>query len=146
MKEALPSVLAAYVPGYEFEHQGERVVRGQRLMQAASDLFLGWTDNADGQNRHYYVRQLRDRKLSADVGAMTPEQLVEYGMVCGWTLARAHAKTADSPRIAGYLGEDGEFDEAMVAFARAYGAQNESDYEAFKKAVNTGRLFAIPGV
>ncbi|MTV59104.1 DUF2252 domain-containing protein, partial [Streptococcus pneumoniae] len=88
MKEATTSVLEPFVPGFAYEHQGERVVHGQRLMQAASDLFLGWTDNADGQNRHYYMRQLRDRKLSADVGAMTPEQLVEYGMVCGWALAR----------------------------------------------------------
>jgi uncharacterized protein (DUF2252 family) len=146
MKEATTSVLAPYVPGFAFDHQGERVVRGQRLMQAASDLFLGWTDNADGQNRHYYVRQLRDRKLSADVGAMTAEQLVEYGMVCGWTLARAHAKTADTPRIAGYLGDDDEFDEAMVAFALAYADQNDADYELFRRAVNTGRLFAIPGI
>jgi len=146
MKEATNSVLEPFVPGFAYEHQGERVAHGQRLMQAASDLFLGWTDNADGQNRHYYMRQLRDRKLSADVGAMSPERLVEYGMVCGWALARAHAKTADSPRIAGYLGDDDEFDEAMVEFALAYAEQNEADYAAFKRAVNTGRLFAIPGV
>src|SRR5262249_45322678 len=100
----------------------------------------------DGQNRHYYVRQLRDMKLSADVGALTPDQLVEYGMVCGWSLARAHAKTGDSPQIAGYLGDDDAFDEAMTAFALAYAEQNEQDYQAFKKAVNTGRLFAIPGI
>ena len=92
------------------------------------------------------MRQLRDMKLSADVGAMTPEQLVEYGMVCGWTLARAHAKTGDSPQIAGYLGEDTDFDEAMVSFAEAYADQNAADYAAFKTAVNTGRLFAIPGI
>jgi uncharacterized protein (DUF2252 family) len=146
LKEAMPSVLAPYVPGFTFEHQGERVVHGQRLMQAASDVFLGWTDNADGQNRHYYVRQLRDMKLSADVGSMTPTQLVEYGMVCGWTLARAHAKTGDSPQIAGYLGDDDEFDKAMVEFAVAYADQNEADYSAFTRAVNTGRLFAIPGI
>jgi len=145
LKEAMPSVLAPYVPGYTFEHQGERVVRGQRLMQAASDLFLGWTDNADGQNRHYYVRQLRDMKLSADVGAMTPEQLVEYGMVCGWTLARAHAKTGDSPQIAGYFGDDDEFDEAMVAFAEAYADQNEADYAAFTQAIKSGRIRAASG-
>jgi NAD(P)H-dependent flavin oxidoreductase YrpB (nitropropane dioxygenase family) len=77
---------------------------------------------------------------------MTAEQLVEYGMVCGWTLARAHAKTGDSPQIAGYLGDDAEFDEAMVAFAEAYADQNAADYEEFKRAVNTGRLFAIPGI
>ncbi len=146
MKEATASVLEPYVPGFSYEHQGRRVVHGQRLMQAASDLFLGWTENADGADRHYYMRQLRDRKLSADVGAMTQEQLVEYGMVCGWALARAHAKTADTSRIVGYLGEDDEFDEAMVAFSLAYAEQNEADYAAFTRAVNTGRLFAIPGV
>ena len=146
MKEAMESVLAPYVPGYAYEHQGQRVVEGQRLMQAASDVFLGWTDNADGMNRHYYVRQLRDMKLSADVSTMTPTQLSEYGNLCGWTLARAHAKTGDSSQISGYIGDDHEFDEAMARFATAYADQNEADYLDFKKAVNTGRLFAIPGI
>lgn len=146
VKEAMESVLAPHVPGFPCEHQGQRVVQGQRLMQAASDVFLGWTDNADGANRHYYVRQLRDMKLSADVSIMTPTQLSEYGSLCGWTLARAHAKTGDSPQISGYMGDGPEFDDAMAQFATAYADQNEVDYLAFKKAVNTGRLFAIPGI
>ena len=146
VKEAMESVLAPHVPGFPYDHQGQRVVHGQRLMQAASDVFLGWTDNADGANRHYYVRQLRDMKMSADVSVMTPTHLSEYGSLCGWTLARAHAKTGDSPQISGYMGDGHEFDEAMAQFATAYADQNEADYRDFKKAVNTGRLFAIPGI
>ncbi|AKL73408.1 hypothetical protein IMCC26256_111122 [Actinobacteria bacterium IMCC26256] len=146
IKEAIPSVLAPYVTGHEFKHEGERVVHGQRLMQAASDMFLGWTENVLGNDKHYFVRQLRDMKLSADIALMSRVQLEAYGMACGWTLARAHAKTGDSTQITGYIAGDPKFDDAMVSFATAYADQNEKDYAEFAAAIADGRLAAIPGV
>ncbi len=146
IKESIPSVLSPYVAGHEFKHEGERVVHGQRLMQAASDLFLGWTENVLGEDKHYFVRQLRDMKLSADVSLMSRVQLEAYGMACGWTLARAHAKTGDSTQITGYIGGGTKFDDAMVSFATSYADQNEKDYAEFAAAIEDGRLAAIPGV
>ncbi|MSW05235.1 MAG: DUF2252 domain-containing protein, partial [Actinobacteria bacterium] len=146
IKEAIPSVLAPHVTGHEFKHEGERVVHGQRLMQAASDMFLGWTENVLGNDKHYFVRQLRDMKLSADIALMSRVQLEAYGMACGWTLARAHAKTGDSTQITGYIAGDTKFDDAMVSFATSYADQNEKDYAEFAAAIADGRLAAIPGV
>lgn len=135
-KEAQPSILADYCGHSRIRNQGERVVSGQRLMQAASDIFLGWTRNlgADGVNRDYYVRQLRDWKLSFPVERMRPEGLTIYAYVCGWTLARAHARSGDRVAIGSYLGRSDTFDRAIAEFAEAYADQTEHDYAAFRHA------------
>jgi hypothetical protein len=139
LKEARASVYERYVHSSPFSDHGERVVAGQRLMQATSDVFLGWARAGDG--RTYYVRQLRDLKTSADVDHMRSGELNRYGVLCGWALARAHAKAGGEPAmIAGYLGRTGVFDEALVAFARDYAGQNERDYEALLAAVKSGRV------
>jgi uncharacterized protein (DUF2252 family) len=139
LKEARASVYERYVRPSPFADHGERVVAGQRLMQATSDVFLGWARASDG--RTYYVRQLRDLKTSADVDHMRPGELNRYGVLCGWALARAHAKAGGEPaKISGYLGRTGVFDEALVAFARDYAGQNERDYEALLAAVKSGRV------
>lgn len=144
MKEARPSVLAPYAGASPYRHQGERVVQGQRLMQAASDLFLGWYT---GLNRkHYYVRQLRDMKGSADVASMTPEALVAYARLCGGTLARAHARSGDACMIAGYLGSGTQFDEAMASFAADYAVQNAADHAELEQAIEDQRITAVTGV
>jgi uncharacterized protein (DUF2252 family) len=149
LKEAQESVLAPFAGPSEYKHQGERVVRGQRLTQAASDPFLGWTRGipADRQApRDYYVRQLRDMKGSMDVPVMDEEQLVYYGRLCGWALARAHARTGRATLISGYLGSAETFDHAVAEFAVAYAAQNERDYQLLVNAVASGRVHAMTGV
>src|SRR5690349_11731147 len=147
-KQAQPSVLAAYAGASEYDHQGERVVAGQRLMQAASDIFLGWQRTADpgGAHTDYYVRQLRDWKYSAPIERMGPQQLSDYGELCAWTLARAHARTGDRFAIAAYLGGSGKFDQAVAGFAARYAEQTERDHAALAEAVAAGRAEAETGV
>ena len=144
LKEATSSVLESHLPKSRYRKPGQRVVHGQRLMQATSDIFLGWTTGVD-VTRSYYWRQLRDMKGSADVEAMTPADMSTYAALCGWTLARAHARSGDPVAIAAYLGTDDEFDLAITDFAKRYARQNEQDYQEFAKAVRTGRLDAAPG-
>jgi uncharacterized protein (DUF2252 family) len=143
-KEAEASVLEPYVGVSEYSNHGQRVVEGQRLMQAASDIFLGWLPavGTDEVLRDFYVRQLWDGKLSVDVEAMGPPQLRAYGRLCGWTLARAHARTGDRIAIASYLGSASTFDRAIVEFSRTYADQNEEDYRALVAAVKSGHLKA----
>ncbi|MFN7147907.1 MAG: DUF2252 domain-containing protein [Microthrixaceae bacterium] len=144
VKEAEHSVLAPYAGDSTYEHQGQRVVAGQRLMQAASDLFLGWTDGPFGN--HYYIRQLRDMKGSVDIDGLSPEGLQRYGELCGRVLGRAHARAADPSAIAGYLGKATRFDEAMGQFAIAYADQTERDHARFLEAIDEGRITAEAGV
>lgn len=141
-KEADTSVLAEHVGASRYRNQGERVVSGQRLMQASSDIFLGWqrVDGIDGKQRDFYVRQLRDWKGIAMPERMSPRQLATFGDVCGMTLARAHARSGDRVAIAAYLGSGEAFDRALVAFAEAYADQNERDHQALVDAVRAGRL------
>jgi len=146
IKEANASVLAPYAGASEYEHQGERVVQGQRLMQAASDVFLGWVTGTGERAREFHVRQLRDMKGSATVEAMSPKRLRLYGELCGATLARAHARTGDAARITGYIGDDDTFDRALGRFAVAYADQNDADYAAFTKAADDGRIAVERGV
>ena len=131
LKEAQASVLEAYLPQSPFDNHGQRVVNGQRLMQAASDIFLGW-DRFDG--RDYYVRQLRDMKGGIDLATIDGGELVDYAQRCGWALARAHSRSGDGAGIAAYLGGGDVFAEAMVGFANAYSRQVERDYEAYEKS------------
>jgi uncharacterized protein (DUF2252 family) len=152
VKEAQRSVLADHVKDSGFRvhlrNEGERVVTGQRLMQASSDIFLGWqtAEGIDGQTRDFYVRQLRDWKGSAVVEEMDPVGMTAYGRLCGWTLARAHARAGDRFAIAGYLGAEPAFDNALVEFAEKYADQNERDLAAVTKAVKKGRLEAQTGI
>jgi uncharacterized protein (DUF2252 family) len=145
-KEAQSSVLEPYTGASQFKQQGRRVVEGQRLMQAASDIFLGWVtaEGPDGKDRDFYVRQLWDGKGSAVVERMTPETMALYAKLCGWTLARAHARSGDRIAIAAYLGKGDVFDRAIGDFADAYADQNERDYKEFANAVEGGRLQAEP--
>ena len=145
IKEATASVLEASLPRSRYRQHGERVVQGQRMMQAASDIFLGWTKGVD-VNRHFYWRQLRDMKGSALVELMAPVTLVYYAQMCGWTLARAHARSGDPVAMAGYLGRDDAFDRSVTDFSERYADRNEQDYEEFVKAVRSGRLQAVEGV
>jgi uncharacterized protein (DUF2252 family) len=145
VKEATTSVLEHHLAKSSFEQPGERVVQGQRMMQATSDLFLGWTKGAEA-DRFLYWRQLRDMKGSAVVEAMTPLALKFYAGICGWTLARAHARSGDAVALAAYLGAGNNFDLSIGDFAQRYADQNERDYEAFSEAVRSGRLPAIEGV
>ncbi len=136
MKEAGPSVLSDFAGRSRFDNQGQRVVEGQRLMQAASDIFLGWhrlNPAPDGVVRDFYVRQLRDWKFSLDTAAMAPSGLSDYGEVCAWTLARAHARSGDRIAIAAYLGNSDSFDRAIAAFAASYADQNERDSQRWTK-------------
>jgi uncharacterized protein (DUF2252 family) len=149
LKEAQESVLAPFAGPSEFKHQGERVVRGERLMQAAVDPFLGWTSGLrvdGGEPKQYYVRQLRDMKGAMDVPAMDPTQLTYYAGLCGWTLARAHARTGRAAVISGYLGSSDRFDRAIEEFAAAYADQNERDYQSLLNAIECRRLPAIEGL
>ena len=141
LKEAGASVLEPYLGASRFAHPGQRVVEGQRLMQAASDIMLGWFKNhdIDGVERTFYIRQLWDGKGSAIVEVMQPNAMTAYAEVCGWALAHAHARSGDAVAIAAYLGSGDPFDRALAAFAEAYADQNERDYAAFKDAVDTGR-------
>jgi uncharacterized protein (DUF2252 family) len=145
VKEAEASVLEGFTGKSKFRQHGRRVVEGQRLMQAASDIFLGWLSGTDpdGVTRDFYVRQLWDGKGSAEVEKMTPATMGIYGRLCGWTLARAHARSGDRIAIASYLGKGEQFDRAMTDFAEAYAAQNESDFKEFEAAVEEGRLKAV---
>jgi uncharacterized protein (DUF2252 family) len=142
IKEAQRSVLEPYAAPCEFDHQGERVVEGQRLMQAASDFLLGWVRAAelDGESRDYYVRQLWDEKGSAQVERMDPRAMTAYAEICGTTLARAHARGGDRIAIAAYLGKGTAFDEAIAEFAEAYADQNERDHAALRDAASQGRI------
>jgi hypothetical protein len=134
-------VLERYTVPSPMGNHGERVVAGQRLMQASSDIFLGWGRLSWGEgDRDCYVRQLRDWKGTADVAGMTPAGLELWGQMCGWTLARAHARSGDRVAIASYLGKSDAFDRAIGEFATAYADLNERDYRAFEHAVSTGRL------
>jgi uncharacterized protein (DUF2252 family) len=149
MKEAEASVLEEFLGPSEFENHGERVVTGQRLMQASSDIFLGWLhieEGLDGQARDFYGRQLKDWKGSAEIEQMVPKGLAQYGRLCGWTLARAHARSGDRIAIAAYLGKSSTFDRALVEFSHAYGEQNERDYQALVAAVKSGRITAETGL
>ncbi|MEV6245310.1 DUF2252 domain-containing protein [Streptomyces sp. NPDC051742] len=141
-KEADTSVLAAHVGASQYRNQGERVVSGQRLMQATSDIFLGWerVDGIDGRQRDFYVRQLRDWKGIAMPETMNPRRMTAFGELCGVTLARAHARSGDRIAIAAYLGGGDAFDRALATFAEAYADQNERDHRALKDAVRAGRL------
>jgi uncharacterized protein (DUF2252 family) len=145
VKEATTSVLEGPLPKSRYKQHGERVVYGQRMMQAASDIYLGWTKGVDA-NRHYYWRQLRDMKGSAEVESMVPVGLSFYAGICGWTLARAHARSGDPVAIAAYLGEDDQFDRSISDFSQRYADQNEQDYQAFAEAIRSGRLQALAGV
>jgi uncharacterized protein (DUF2252 family) len=145
IKEATASVLEPYVRRSRYRQHGERVVQGQRMIQAASDIYLGWTIGLDVQ-RHFYWRQLRDMKGSALVEGMVPLGLTFYARMCGWTLARAHARSGDPVAIAEYLGQTDAFDKSITDFSERYADQNERDYEAFVNAVKSGRLEAAEGV
>ena len=145
VKEATASVLEAYLPKSRFRRHGERVVQGQRMMQAASDIFLGWTKGRD-VTRNFYWRQLRDMKGSALVELMAPVSLTFYGRICGWTLARAHARSGDPVALTEYLGTVDAFDRSVIDFCERYADQNEKDYEQFTGAVRSGRLEAVEGV
>ncbi|HEY6310903.1 MAG TPA: DUF2252 domain-containing protein [Streptosporangiaceae bacterium] len=147
VKEAEASVLSRFVGASKHANQGQRVVAGQRLMQAASDIFLGWQRTEaglDGRQRDFYVRQLRDWKFSVDIEAMIPRGMRLYGELCGWTLARAHARSGDRIAIAAYLGGSDVFDRAITEFAAAYADQNERDHKSLVAAVASGRIAAEP--
>jgi len=137
VKEARRSVLESPHGRSRYVHQGLRVVEGQRLMQGASDIFLGW---ARTKNHDYYLRQFRDMKVSAEIETFRPATLVGYATLCGWALARAHAKAGDAAMIAGYLGSTDQFDSALAKYSEAYADQAERDFATFKAAIRTGRL------
>jgi hypothetical protein len=143
-KEAQASVLEPYAGASRYGNHGQRVVEGQRLMQAAGDIFLGWLPavGLDDVPRDFYVRQLWDGKLSVEIETMGHGLLRGYGALCGWTLARAHARSGDRIAIGSYLGAGGVFDQAIVEFSEAYADQNERDYEALVEAVKSGRVQA----
>jgi hypothetical protein len=144
-KEAQPSVLAEYAGRSQYTNQGERVVAGQHLMQAQSDIFLGWArvpNPLDGLDRDFYVRQLRDWKFSVPIEMMLPVGMTIYARLCGWTLARAHARSGDRVALAAYLGGSAKFDQAIADFAETYADQNEGDYAAFQTAVKDGKAEA----
>jgi uncharacterized protein (DUF2252 family) len=149
IKEAQPSVLERFLGKSPYTNCGQRVVAGQRLMQATSDIFLGWQHLAaglDGQARDFYVRQLKDWKASFAIEAAFPKGAADYGKTCGWTLARAHARSGDRVAIASYLGTSNAFDQALATFAETYADQNERDYHALQDAVENGRLTAQTGL
>ncbi len=149
VKEAEASVLSRFVGASKFKNQGQRVVAGQRLMQASSDIFLGWQHveaGLDDKPRDFYVRQLRDWKFSLEIETLVPEGMRMYGQLCGWTLARAHARSGDRVAIGAYLGNSDVFDRAVTEFAAAYADQNERDHQALVDAVKSGRITAEPGV
>lgn len=145
IKEATASVLEEHLPKGHRQQPGERVVHGQRMMQAASDIFLGWVKGIQA-DRFFYVRQLRDMKASAVVETMSPTSLSAYAGVCGWTLARAHARSGDPVAIAEYLGETDAFDQAVTDFSVRYAKQNDRDFQEFTSAITSGRLEAVQGV
>ena len=142
VKEAMASVLEDHLPASEFDNAGERVVTGQRLMQASTDVFLGWSQSQ--RDHQYYWRQFHDMKGSADIAAMNPDQLMQYGAVCGWTLAHAHARSGDAVTISSYLGKGRVMDKAIARFAVSYADQCEHDFTAFRQAIHDGRISAEP--
>jgi len=149
VKEAQPSVLAAYAGPSKYDNQGQRVVEGQWLIQPVSDIFLGWQRSErarDGKTHDFYIRQLRDWKFSLDIEAMRPSGMRVYGELCAWTLARSHARSGDSVAIAAYLGSADVFDEAIAQFASSYADQTERDHQALAKAAATGRVIAQRGL
>jgi uncharacterized protein (DUF2252 family) len=148
VKEAGPSVLEPFAGASRFRHHGHRVVSGQRLTQAAGDVLLGWltAEGVDGQKRDFYVRQLWDGKGSAEIESMGPQTMAGYAGLCGWSLARAHARTGDRLEIAAYLGKSDAFDRAIAEFSEAYADQNEADYRALLDAQRDGRLTVESGV
>ena len=143
-KEAQGSVLEPFLGKSRYRNHGQRVVEGQRLMQSASDIMLGWlrSDGVDGVSRDFYIRQLWDGKGSAVIEAMKPSAMTAYAGLCGWTLARAHARSGDAAAIANYLGTSDKFDRAMATFAETYADQNERDYATLKAAVDSNRVVA----
>jgi uncharacterized protein (DUF2252 family) len=143
-KEARRSVLEPFAGASEFSHHGRRIVVGQRLMQSASDMFLGWTTSpADGG--HYYIRQLRDMKYSPPLDKLSEKSLIRYAAICGWVLARAHTKGGDAAMISGYLGKGDAFGKALAQFALAYGEQTVRDHASLAQAVDSRRLQAVLG-
>jgi uncharacterized protein (DUF2252 family) len=148
IKEAQASVLEQVAGASNYEYHGQRVVVGQQLMQASSDIFLGWlrVDPGTDKQRDYYGRQLKDWKGSAEIEQMDPGSLAVYGQMCAWTLARAHARSGDRVAIAAYLGRNDSFDKAILTFSEAYAEQNQRDYDALDAAVKSGRLVAEVGV
>lgn len=138
IKEAGPSVLEAHLGRSTFPNHGQRVVVGQHLMQAASDIFLGWTQGRE--KRHFYLRQLRDMKIKPVVELFRPIGLLDYAHLCGWTLARAHARSGDPAMMAGYMGKSETFDKALAAFGKSYADQTERDHAGFKNAIRQGRI------
>ena len=149
VKEAERSVLSEFAGPSQYDNHGQRVVIGQRFTQAASDVFLGWVrveEGIDGRPHDYYTRQLRDWKLSAEIQGMPPDWMRRYAGFCGWTLARAHARTGDRCAIAGYLGSSDVFDEAVAEFAASYADQNERDYAELAEAAKSGRITVQAGL
>jgi uncharacterized protein (DUF2252 family) len=149
LKEAEESVLEEHVGRSVYKNHGQRVVVGQRMMQAASDIFLGWIHikaGLDGVARDFYGRQLKDWKGSAEIEQMVPSGMAAYGRLCGWTLARAHARSGDRVAIASYLGAGNVFDRAILDFSKAYADQNDADYAALSEAVKSGRIVAQTGL
>jgi uncharacterized protein (DUF2252 family) len=149
MKEAEESVLEEHLGKSQYKNHGQRVVVGQRLMQATSDIFLGWIhvkEGMDGVARDFYGRQLKDWKGSAEIEQMVPSGMAAYGRVCGWTLARAHARSGDRVAVASYLGGSNAFDRAILDFSKAYADQNNADYAALAEAVKSGRIVAQTGL
>jgi uncharacterized protein (DUF2252 family) len=147
-KEAESSVLERFTKKSTYANHGARVVAGQRLMQASSDILLGWqrTDGIDGVTRDYYIRQLQDWKGSVDTDHAIPQGMKAYGELCGHTLARAHARSGDRIAMASYLGSSTAFEKALARFAEAYADQNERDYDVFATACRSGRLHAEEGI
>jgi len=149
VKEAQASVLEEFTEKSGYASHGERVVAGQHVMQASSDIFLGWRrleQTPEGDGRDFYVRQLKDWKGSAEIESMQPDGMIAYGELCGWTLARAHARSGDRVALAAYLGKSEVFDRAMTQFAESYADQNEADYRALADAIKTGRIQAQMGL
>jgi uncharacterized protein (DUF2252 family) len=139
-KEASASVLEPYAGKSRYTNQGQRVVTGQRMLQSASDVLLGWT--SDDKGHDFYFRQLRDMRMKIDIQEMSKQDWFEYVKLCGWVLARAHARTGDPAMITGYLGKTEAFDKAIAMFAIAYADQTERDYTSFLKAIRAGRMRA----
>ena len=142
-KEGSPSVLEKYAGASEYRNHGERIVNGQRLMQTVSDIFLGWTKSRKGID--FYVRQLRDMKASANIENFTPKILSEYALLCGWALAKSHAKAGMAPEITGYIGQSDVFANAVGDFAVLYANQTESDFNLLKAAEKENRISVIHG-
>jgi uncharacterized protein (DUF2252 family) len=143
-KEARQSVLEPYCGASPFGHAGQRVVVGQRAMQAASDIFLGWTTGTGAYKRHFFIRQLSDAKIKPVVEIMKEINLKNYARLCGWALARAHARTGDAAVLTGYMGKSTAFEDALTDFSVAYADQNERDHAALLKAIRAGRIEARP--